>query len=167
MEIEYSEASVNDAQNLIDYLNKVAGETNNLTFGENECTLNEVQEMQLLQEIHEDPNSVMIVAKDNDKIVGVASLTGNKKARVKHRANLGVSVLKEYWSNGIGNNLVAALIGYALESDIEIIDLEVVTENEKAIALYEKFGFETIGTYENFMKIDDQYLDAYLMNLYL
>lgn len=167
MEIEYSEALVTDAKNIIDYLNKVAGETDNLIFGANECDLNEVQEMQLIQEIHEDPNSVMILAKDEDKIVGIASLSGNKKARLKHRANFGVSVLKEYWSKGIGSSLTAALIGYALESDIEIIELEVVVSNVKAIALYEKFGFQIIGTYENFLKIDNQYLDAYLMNLYL
>lgn len=167
MEIKYSEALVEDAKNIIEYLNKVASETNNLTFGENECDLNVVQEMQLIQEIHEDHNSVMILAKDCDKIVGIASLSGNKKNKLKHRANLGVSVLKEYWSRGIGSNLVAALIGYALESEIEIIELEVVTDNENAIALYEKFGFEIIGTYENFMKLNDCYLDVYLMNLYL
>ena len=51
--------------------------------------------------------------------------------------------------------------------DIEIIELEVITTNENAIKLYEKFGFETIGIYENYFKIDDEYYDAQLMNLYL
>ena len=32
---------------------------------------------------------------------------------------------------------------------------------------YQKFGFEIIGTYENYMKLNDRYLDVYLMNLYL
>lgn len=167
MDIEYLEAVTTDAKKIINYLNKVAGESDNLTFGLGECNLNEVQEMDLIEEIHEDPNSLMIVAKDGTEIVGIASLSGNKKGRLSHRANIGVSVLKNYWNQGIGSNLVAVLIGYAIEAGIEIIDLEVVTSNESAIALYKKYGFEIIATYENFMKIDKDYVDAYLMNLYL
>ena len=167
MEIEYLEAVPSDALKIINYLNVVAGQSDNLTFGLNECILNEVQEMQLIKEIHEDPNSVMIVAKDGDEIVGIATLSGNQKTRLSHRAQMGVSVLKSYWHQGIGSKLVAIIIGYAAEASIEIIELEVVTSNETAIALYQKYGFEVIGTYENFMKIDDHYVDAYLMNLYL
>ena len=167
MKIEYFEAVPDDANKIINYLNIIAGESDNLAFGLNECNLNEVQEMQMIEEIHEDPNSVMIVAKDGDEIVGIASLSGNKKKRLSHRAGIGVSVLKSYWHQGIGSNLVAILIGYAVEAGIEIIDLEVVTSNESAIALYQKYGFEIISTYENFMKIDKDYVDAYLMNLYL
>lgn len=167
MEIEYFEAVRDDAKKIINYLNIVAGESNNLTFGINECDLNEVQEMQLINEIHQDPNSLMIVAKDGSEIVGLGSLIGNKKRRLSHRAGIGVSVLKSYWHHGIGSNLMAILIGYAIEAGVEIIDLEVVTSNENAIALYQKYGFEIIATYENFMKVDNNYIDAYIMNLYL
>ena len=109
----------------------------------------------------------MILAKDGNKIVGMVSLSGESKARIKHRSNLGISVLKEYWHQGIGSSLLAAAIGYAIENDIEIIELEVITTNVNAIKLYEKFDFETIGIYENYFKIDDEYYDAQLMNLYL
>lgn len=167
MEIEYSEVLPGDAKKVIEYLNIVANQTTNLTFGSDDCKLNEIQEMELIQEINNDFNSIMIVAKDMDQIVGMVSLKGNSKKRLKHHANLGISVLKDYWNLGIGTNLMAAAIGYAVETGLEIIDLEVVTNNEAAIALYEKFGFEVIGKYNNFLKIDDNYLDVYLMNLYL
>ena len=84
MEIEYLEAVPSDALKIINYLNVVAGQSDNLTFGLNECILNEVQEMQLIKEIHEDPNSVMIVAKDGDEIVGIATLSGNQKTRLSN-----------------------------------------------------------------------------------
>lgn len=167
MEIEYSEVLPVDAKMVVDYLNIVANQTTNLTFGSDDCRLNEIQEMELIQEINNDSNSIMIAAKDKDQIVGMVSLKGNSKKRLKHHANLGISVLKDYWNLGIGTNLMAAAIGYAVETGLEIIDLEVVTDNDAAIALYEKFGFEVIGKYENFIKIDDYYLDVYLMNLYL
>ncbi len=38
---------------------------------------------------------------------------------------------------------------------------------EIAIKLYEKLGFEKIGLYKNFFKIDGNYYDEILMNLYL
>lgn len=167
MNIEYCEANASDAQAVVDYLNIVTGQTDNLNYGNNEFNLNAIQEMEFIKEMHENSNSVMILAKDKDKIVGIATLKGHSQSRLKHRADLGVSVLKEYWNQKIGTNLVAAIIGYGVEAGIEIIDLEVVTDNEFAIALYHKFGFEIIGTYENYMKLNDRYLDVYLMNLYL
>lgn len=167
MAIIYQEAKPDDAKAIIEYLNKVAGETNNLTFGLNECEINEVQEQQLIKEIKEDINSVMIVAKDGNKVVGIGSLSGNQKKRLRHRSEIGVSVLKEYWHQGIGSNLMAVLIGYAVDGGLEIIELAVLCENVNAIELYEKYGFEIIGKYEGYMKIDDLYQDAYLMNLYL
>lgn len=167
MEIEYSEVLPEDAKKVIEYLNIIADQTTNLTFGSDDCRLNEIQEMELIKEINNEFNSVMIAAKNKDQIIGMVSLKGNQKKRLKHHANLGISVLKDYWNLGIGTNLMAAAIGYAVETDLEIIDLEVVTDNDAAIALYEKFGFEIIGKYDNFLKIDDYYLDVYLMNLYL
>ena len=44
MNLEYCEAVPKDAKKIIDYLNKVAGESNNLTFGLEDCNLNEVEE---------------------------------------------------------------------------------------------------------------------------
>lgn len=38
---------------------------------------------------------------------------------------------------------------------------------EIGIKLYEKLGFEKIGLYKNFFKIDGNYYDEILMNLYL
>ena len=167
MNIEYCEAKSDDAKEIINYLNIVTSQTDNLNYGNNEINLNTIQEMEFIQEMHENDNSVMLLAKDGDKIVGISTLKGPKESRLKHRADLSVSVLKEYWHQGIGSNLVSAVIGYGVEAEIEIIDLEVVTDNEIAIALYHKFGFEIIGTYENYMKLNDRYLDVYLMNLYL
>lgn len=49
----------------------------------------------------------------------------------------------------------------------EIISLEVRSDNERAIKLYKKFGFEKIGIYKGFFKIDEEYIDFELMNLYM
>ncbi len=43
----------------------------------------------------------------------------------------------------------------------------VNTEQDAAVGLYEKFGFEMIGTVKKELKIGDQYYDEYLMEKFL
>jgi ribosomal protein S18 acetylase RimI-like enzyme len=57
------------------------------------------------------------------------------------------------------------LIKYAKKSGIEILNLEVRSDNVRAIHLYEKFGFSHIGTSPAYFKIGDDYIDFELMFL--
>lgn len=47
----------------------------------------------------------------------------------------------------------------------EIISLEVRSDNERAIALYKKFGFKKIGTFDGFMKINGMDVSCDIMRL--
>lgn len=51
MELFISEAEIEDASMIIDYLNQVGGESDNLTYGLNECYLNEFEEMEVIQDL--------------------------------------------------------------------------------------------------------------------
>ena len=55
--------------------------------------------------------------------------------------------------------LMKALIQYAKDNGIEIINLDVRKDNEQAIRLYEKFGFRHIGTSPAYFKIEEEYID--------
>ena len=56
------------------------------------------------------------------------------------------------------------LIKIAKEKGIEQLELEVVADNDRAIALYKKIGFEKMGTFPHNMKYKDgTYADAYWM----
>jgi len=50
---------------------------------------------------------------------------------------------------------------------IEVLHLGVKEENERGVRLYEKMGFKEIGRYPKFFKIDGEYYDEVLMNLYI
>ena len=52
MELFISEAEIEDASMIIDYLNQVGGESDNLTYGLNECYLNEFEEMEVIQDFN-------------------------------------------------------------------------------------------------------------------
>ena len=60
--------------------------------------------------------------------------------------------------------MIEALLAIAKECGIEQVELEVVADNERAIALYKKLGFEVYGTMPRNMKYrDGTYADVYWM----
>ena len=60
---------------------------------------------------------------------------------------------------------LTAEIDYAKQHDIEIINLEVRSDNMSAIHLYEKYGYKKTGTIPAFFKINKEYVDFDIMSL--
>lgn len=162
------EAEPQDAAALLEFLNIVGVETDNLTFGSEGFPFTEEQEREYIIRMHEDPHSVALLAFDGSRIIGDAAISGLSR-RMSHRGDFAISVLREYWGSGIGSALLERAIGYARANGIEILSLEVRCDNERAIHLYEKYGFRIIGTFPAFFKIerDDsvEYVDFYIMHL--
>ena len=72
-----------------------------------------------------------------------------------------VAVLPEYRGLGIGNALMKKLDDLAKLEKLSFISLEVRVSNQKAISLYEKFGYKIEGVRKNFY--DDPKEDALIM----
>jgi len=168
MNILITRAMPEDAKEILEYLKKIGGETDNLTFGSEGLPISEEAEKRYLEKLAGSTNSIMYVAKKDRKIVGSASFNGMPGERMKHRGEFAVSVLQCEWGQGIGSMLLEAIIDFARNvAHAEIISLEVRSDNTRAIKLYEKYGFEKIGCFKGFFKIDGEYVDFDLMNLYL
>lgn len=155
-----------DAGALIEYLRTIGGETDNLTFGAEGLPVTAEEEAEFIRKNSADPRSLMLTAKEDGRIIGDAHIEAFTR-RLSHRAGFGITVLREHWGRGVGCALLERLIAHAQEHDIEIIELQVRSDNARAIRLYEKFGFVKIGHYPRFMKIGQEYVDCDLMNLYL
>ena len=94
--------------------------------------------------------------------VGVAQLRPHIKYR--HRAVVGISVLKEYWGCGLGSYLIQLAIDQARANGFEQLELGVYSDNSRAIHLYEKFGFERYGIQPRAFKLKDgTYRDEIIM----
>ena len=152
MSIKIAKASPADAATILEYLKQVGGETDNLTFGAEGMPFSVEAEEAFLSGIEDSCDDIMLIAKDNEKIIGCASLSRLPR-RMKHRGDFAVSVAKEYWNQGIGSRLLCKVLEYAKENAFEIIDLQVRSDNSGAIHLYEKYGFQKIGTHPAFFKI--------------
>lgn len=78
--------------------------------------------------------------------------------RMSHRGDFGIAVIKEYWNQGIGSQLMEKILEFAKENSFEIIDLQVRSDNLRAIHLYERYGFKKMGTHPAFFKINQEYV---------
>ncbi len=164
-EVKIAHATPDDARKVIEYLKIVGDETDNLSFSGDSININELDEATLIASISEMNNSCMILAWLDDQIIGIGSLEGLPRERFAHRSSLGVSVKKEFWGIGIGTYLIDELIEYAMNHNLEVLDLEVIVSNKRAIKLYESFGFEIVGEYKNYSVVDGKSLNAYIMTL--
>ena len=93
---------------------------------------------------------------------GVAQVRPHIKYR--HRAVMGISVLKEAWGCGLGSFLMQLAVAQAKANGFEQLELGVYSDNARAIHLYEKFGFERCGTMPHAFKLKDgTYRDEIMM----
>lgn len=162
--IEIRETRPEDAARILKYLKRIGGETDNLTFGAEGLPITVEQEAEYIRQMHEEPHSAHFTAWKGGEVVGDGSLRGLSN-RMSHRANLGLTVVKAEWGRGIGSRIFERLLQYGRMAGVEIFDLEVRSDNHRAIGLYEKFGFVRVGTYPGYTKVGGAYYDADIMCL--
>lgn len=156
-----------DAAAFVEYLKIIGGESNNLTFGAEGLPVTVEEEAAFLRGYGANPRNIMLAAWEEGRLIGNAHLESFSRPRIAHRADIGITVRKQAWGRGVGTALLEGLIAHAREQGIEIIELQVRSDNLRAIRLYEKFGFVKIGRYPGFLKVDGVNVDCDLMNLYL
>jgi len=106
----------------------------------------------------------ILVAVVDGEVVGVIGLHTSSRPRVNHRAEIGMMVRDDWQGKGVGAAMMRAVIDLADKwLNLTRIELTVYTDNEPAIALYRKFGFEIEGTLRKFAFRDGEFVDAYAM----
>ena len=161
-------AAVSDAENILEYRKAVGAENDNLTFGAEGISLTVEKEREYLKSFTDSDKQLYLVAEENNEIVGTAVFSGLSKARLSHRAEISISVKKAMWGNHIGTRFMERIIDFAKNTaHTEIISLEVRSDNERAISLYRRFGFEKIGTFDGYMKVNGKDVSCDIMRLNL
>lgn len=157
-----------EARELLELLRQVGGETDNLTFGAEGPGFTVEQEREYLRAMADSPTSAFFVARLDGQLVGSVSVRGLTLPRASHRAELGISVLRRCWGQGVGSRLMETAIDFAKNrAGAEILSLQVRADNTRARALYRKYGFREIGRFPGFFKIEGRRVDFVLMNLEL
>lgn len=135
-----------DGQAVLDNFNLTHGETDYLLSYPDETSFDAMKESQFLKHKAESANEIEILAVIDGVVVGTAGIDAvGTKFKIRHRAEFGISVLKKYWGVGIGRALMEACIQCAKKAGYVQLELTVVSDNERAIAMYQKAGFEECG----------------------
>jgi len=114
-------------------------------------------------EVPQDDGQIGIVATVDGRTVGSADVT-SYKGRRSHAGGIGICVHDSFQGRGIGSALLAALIDTSDNwLNLKRLELTVFVDNEPAIKLYTKFGFEIEGTRRAEAFRDGRYVDAYAM----
>lgn len=155
-------AEVEDAEALIEYLKVTTGETPFLIREPDEVTLSLEQEQNFIKAKIDATGELMLIATIDGKHVGNCSLmTIAPYKRYAHRCDVAIALYQEYCGCGIGKIMLQTVLEVAKNIGYEQAELEVISDNYKAISLYKNLGFEMCGHFPDNMKYaDGKYADA-------
>jgi putative acetyltransferase len=109
------------------------------------------------------PDNLLIGAFVDKRLVGTAGLH-RSGGRRRHVAGIGMGIADDLTGQGIGTALLRDLLDAADNwLDIKRIELTVFHDNETAIRLYERQGFEREGLLRAYAFRDGSYVDAITM----
>lgn len=154
-----------DASAMLDYLKITAAETHFMVRLPDEVTFSMEEEQALLADCLSSERRIMLAAFDGDHIVGNVAISPiGERYKVRHRANLGIAIVQEYCNCGLGSILMEEGIAFAKHAGYEQLELGVFADNERAIYLYHKFGFQDIGKIPRAFHLPDgSYIDEIQM----
>ena len=162
-------AGADDAEQVLRIFNLTHTQTEFLLTYPGESPMTVENERDFLAKSAASSNSIEICAVIGGEIIGTAGITPiGSQEKLRHRAEFGISIAKEFWGLGIGQALTAACIDCARKAGYAQLELDVVADNASALALYKKFGFVEYGRNpKGFRSRNTGYQELVLMRLAL
>lgn len=159
---EVRNLEIEDAEELQKFLNKSSFEsTHTLQYKERIIPIEKLIEK--IKHTLESPSDLSLGAFDNEKLIGqiVIKVAHTEHPWIKHIGEFGMTVLKEYWGQGIGTTLIKKMELFAKNVGIKRIEAKVRVKNDRGLALYQKCGYTVEGIRKNAALIDDVFEDEY------
>lgn len=117
----------------------------------------------LLSSVLQDAKKQILVAIEDDQIIGYLSLFGNHSEMTRHRAHVSLGIIKSADQDKVGRDLLNAGIKWAGENGIYRLELSLPVSITGLIELYKTLGFLVEGE-----RIDSLFINGEYQNeLYL
>ena len=129
--------------------------------GERRTTVDE--QRRIIRNVLAWDNHTILVAEQDGALIGYLEAIGGTFRRKWHCVQVKVAIFQAHVGKGIGTQLFIELERWALEREVQRMELTVMTNNPRAIALYKKMGFEIEGLKRHALRVDGVYVDEYLM----
>ncbi len=107
---------------------------------------------------------------DDNRVIGEADVRRMSPTRIRHVAHMGLSVHPQFQRQGVGKALMQAVLDWCVRGPradfgaVHRLDLNVLADNHRAIALYESLGFTIEGRRRDFVRYENgDYVDDLTM----
>ncbi len=150
-------AGEDDVSGMLEYVRVTAGETEYVIRYPEECDRFTYEvEKNFIESNNANPCGAILVCIVDGKLVGNCEINWSNYIKTKHRGDVAIALLKEYWNLGIGTVMFGELIRIA-ESNPNLMQLELdfIEGNNRARALYEKMGFRITGIKPDAIRMKD------------
>ena len=158
--------SVDDAEDMLQFIIKASGETDFLMkFPEEFAEFTLDQEKAFIQEDYDNENGMMITCFVDGRIAGNCQISFRTGKKDRHRASVAIALLQEFWNLGIGTRMFEEMFQAARErGDVRQIELDFIEGNKRARGLYEKMGFRITGVKPDAIRMKDgSFVNEYMM----
>jgi putative acetyltransferase len=109
-------------------------------------------------------DATRLVAVIGGKVIGMIFLVREANPRRIHAGSLGMAVHDAYAGRGVGTALMATIVELADNwLQLKRLELNVYADNARAIALYERFGFQREGLCRAYAWRGGAYVDSLTM----
>lgn len=160
--MEVRKVKITDAERLVELIGEVEKTSDHMLFEANERKISVEQFRKRIKSFGQDA-SIILVAEEQDDLVGYLMVLAGNSNRTKHSAYLVIGISEKYRGQGIGSQLFKQLDRWAIEYPIHRLELTVMVGNFAGIALYKKNGFEIEGVKKDSLKVNGEYVDEYYM----
>ena len=157
-------ATVGDAGQLVALRRALFVETSLMLWEPAEFVATAADEGGFIQRLSGRANCLLLIAHAEGQAAGFLAAIGGERNRLRHSALLALGVLRAYWSQGVASRMLGEALSWAPGAGIKRLELMVHTANARAVALYQRHGFEIEGTRRSSMRVDGVYTDEYLMS---
>lgn len=134
-----------DLDAVTEYVNTLIEENTFLMLPEKQTRKSEATWMAKTFDDIENNKKIHIVAEVNGQYAGNCEIRIHER-RQAHVGDIGISVAAQYREEGIGYELLSALIEEGRKAGLKLLILHCFENNERALHLYEKLGFKKSGT---------------------
>ncbi|GKV56569.1 N-acetyltransferase [Sporosarcina sp. NCCP-2222] len=167
-ELAIRHARPEDGAAIVEFYNEVGGETDYLSFGQGEYPQTADEVVRSIEGTANSSGSCMLLMKEGERIIGIGTIHSSPKFRFKHVGVLGIVIRLSHCGNGLGRQLMNALIDWSKGNGLtKKITLVTRADNDRAIALYEKLGFQQEGIFRQESFDGERYYDSLSMALFL
>lgn len=152
-----------DANEVADFFETVTEETEFLSKQADEAS-SPAEIGRFLHVLEVSKNYLFLVAKSSGKVIGMGQVVFFNKKKSRHRATVSVAIKKEFWGIGLGTALMQFMAAFSKKNGAKQLELTVMSENKRAINLYERQGFIAVGRMPNaYLMKDGSFCDEISM----